>query len=329
MPEPVIELAEQFRAALIAKDLAAQKRLIQAYVSMYNRLKGKVDLLLAQIGQDTPTAGQVARLSRYKQLMEQAATELAGYQVIATNETEAAMRAAITLGPKEARLLMAETIGAPGVAGVFNTLPKGAIEQIIGFLDPGGPLYARLQLLAPYTTEQVSKAIIDGVGLGFNPAKTARAIENAFGLGLSDALRTVRTAQIWAYRESSRATYIANSEVVSGWVWHANLRDGRTCASCINMHGTEHPLSEPLNDHYNGRCSAIPLVRGFPNPVTETGQEWFEKQSEAEQKKYLGQSKWQAWKDGKFSFADLTAEQDNDVYGKMRSERSLKDLLGQ
>jgi hypothetical protein len=94
------------------------------------------------------------------------------------------------------------------------------------------------------------------------------------------------------------------------------------------MHGTIHPATETLNDHHNGRCAMVPLVEGYDNPVTETGEQWFERQDEATQRGVLGNSKYEAWKQGKFRLSDLPEEHDDDVYGPMKTEKALYRLLG-
>ena len=97
--------------------------------------------------------------------------------------------------------------------------------------------------------------------------------------------------------------------------------------SCVAQHGTVYPLDQQLNDHYNGRCAPIPHIPQFGNPVTQNGQAWFETQPEATQQSMMGSAKWQAWKDNKFAFESLSAEQETDVYGIMRTEASLKMLV--
>ena len=93
------------------------------------------------------------------------------------------------------------------------------------------------------------------------------------------------------------------------------------------MHGTIHPLDEVLNDHHNGRCVMLPYIKEFGNQVEQSGIEWFEGLSEAQQKAILGQGKFDAWKAGQFSLDQLSRENDNDVYGKMRGVTPLKDLV--
>ncbi len=105
--------------------------------------------------------------------------------------------------------------------------------------------------------------------------------------------------------------------------------DNKTCMSCLAMHGTEHPLTEPLNDHHCGRCIAFPLLFGQENPFTQSGQEWFDLQNEMAQMKQMGKSKYEAYKAGLFNFNQLSRELENDVFGLRRSETPLKDLINE
>lgn len=328
MPSPVVDAAARAKAALAAKDAQAMGRLVANYRRSYNRLETLLRALIAEIGDEPPTRGQLARMERYRALMTQTLEEMTALQGLTRNEIEAAARLGIALGQNDAATLMSTAAtGNASIAAGFNRLPRGAIEQMLAFLDPAGPLYARLSLMAPTVTDAVSEAILQGITLGYNPRKIAAEVTKQFGVALTDSMRFVRTSQLWAYRESNRATFLANSDVVTGWVWSAEL-DDTTCASCWAMHGTIHSLDEPLNDHHNGRCAPIPLVRGFDNPITESGKNAFDKLSEAEQRKILGGGRYDAWKGGAFEFSDLTTTRQDDVYGAMRTTAPLYELLG-
>ena len=54
-----------------------------------------------------------------------------------------------------------------------------------------------------------------------------------------------------------------------------------------------------------------------------------EQQSEATQRRMMGAHKHQEWKAGKFEFDALTTTRDDPIYGLMRSEASLKAILGE
>jgi hypothetical protein len=332
MPDPVspvLEAAARYRAQLAAKDAQALSRLIDAYRRSYRRMVTGLDALLLSIGDDAPTRGQLVRMERYRALIGQVAEELRDLQALTKREVEQAAELGIRLGEQHGRELISITAtGGTEIAARFHVLPKGTIEQLLGFLEPDGALYRRLSMLAPSAADAVSEALVGGVTIGKNPAVIARSVQSAFGQGLTDALRFVRTVQLWSYREANRASYVANSDVVMGWVWHAELGP-RTCASCFANHGRVYPLSQPLNDHHNGRCAAVPLVKGFENPVTQSGEEWFKAQPEAFQRQVLGTGKFDAWQAGRFEFSALSTTHTDAVYGPMRVETPLRELVGE
>jgi hypothetical protein len=43
----------------------------------------------------------------------------------------------------------------------------------------------------------------------------------------------------------------------------------------------------------------------------------------------MGATKFEAWKEGKFEFGNLSSTHTDDVYGEMRGETPLKDLIGE
>lgn len=145
-------------------------------------------------------------------------------------------------------------------------------------------------------------------------------------MGLTDALRMARTLQLYAHREATLANYRQN-KIIKGWIWSSALIPGRTCISCVNMHGTIHGLDEILNDHHNGLCAMLPYLGGR-NPIKQNGETWFNNLPKAQQQKMMGVTKWEAWQAGKFNLTDVTGTHVDPVYGEMRIERSLKDLLG-
>lgn len=321
MPNQITTLANKQKANLAKADTANLEAIARAYSVMYDRVQGDIDALtLAIEAMDNPTPAQVKQLPQYKRLISRAEVELDRFTVYLETTIEAAALAAIGLGLADSAAL----VKAMGVK--MTSLEPSVMRPLLSYLQEGGALYKRLQQLTGATVDKVIASIVDGVGQGFNPRKIAGLIQDSFGGGLTDALRNVRTVQIKSYQDSARANYMA-SDVVTQWVWFAEL-DADVCLSCVAMHGTIHDLDETLDDHYNGRCAALPYIPEFGNPVETTGQAWFEGLPEAQQKEMMGGLKYQAWADGKFEFSKLSQDHENDVYGNMKSEASLKSLIG-
>ena len=321
---PILALADRQRGEIERADAEALRQLIAAYGVMYERMGGDIDaLILAIEAMEDITRKQVQNSSQYKRLLRNAEKELERFQIYLETVVTASAATSIGLGLSHSAALVNAQIG-----GGFTSLEPGVIRPLLQYLDPGGGLYASLQRLTGNTVDAVVQSIVDGVLAGHNPRKIARAIQGAFGRGLTDALRNTRTVQIWSYRDSARANYTATGGIVQGWVWYARL-DGLTCMSCVSQHGSIHELSETLDDHDNGRCAPLPYIPEFGNPVQQRGQDWFSGLPQAEQKKQMGASKWQAWQDDKFQFDQLSHQRPDDRYGTMRSEASLKQLVGE
>ena len=326
---PVLEASALFKQELARNGDVAIQRLVFQYRRSFRSLARSLDDLLLEIGETPPTLGQLTKMERYQSLIAGVLNELLTLQGSTYVQMQKAAELGIDLGMQHGLELMSLSISKDiELAGAFNTLPSAAVKEVIGFLSPGSPLYQRHSLLAPATTDTVVNGIVEGIVRGYNPKKIARQFQTHFGQGLTDSMRFVRTAQLWSYREANRATYLVNSEVVEGWYWHAELSKG-TCASCIAMHGTWHPLEEPLNDHHNGRCAPIPAVKGFDAPFDMSGEEWFDQQPVTVQKEILGPSKLEALRQKKFSFDQLPGERTDGVYGPMRVEKTLQELIDQ
>lgn len=83
------------------------------------------------------------------------------------------------------------------------------------------------------------------------------------------------------------------------WFWKAKL-DGRTCAFCVLMHGTDHPFFEPMASHPNCRC--VPVGEGR---VQTLGATWLDRRATDTLRKMLGPTR-AAWvQSGRKQLADL------------------------
>jgi hypothetical protein len=275
---------------------------------------------------DPPTAAAVRKLDSYKSLISSIEKELLKFQGYAGTVMQQISGEAITLGAKNAGILTIE--GNPAIAAQWKTLNPAVIENLVSYFGEGSPLMDRLDKFASKNALRVAQTIIDNVALGNNPKKIAYLIRQSLGGGLTDALRMTRTVQIYSYREANRASYIANSDIVTGWYWMSAL-DKESCMSCIAMHGTFHTNDETLNDHYNGLCTMIPATIGSKSPIEQTGIEWFNSLPQEEQQRYMGQGKYESWKDGKFELSQLSGNHKDEVYGEMRIEVPLKELIGE
>ena len=317
-----IDIAIAFKAAIDRRDAAALTRLAKTYNGLYKRLLPKMDsLVLAMSKLDKPTNGQIHRLAQYKSLMSSVEDELKKYAAYTELEIRAETRAAADLAVKQSQAYMAQF----GLS-MMQRVPTDALINMLGFLSEDSPLWKRLSMYSAEHTARLADALTEGIAFGYNPVKVAKTFERIMGGGLTDAMRMTRTSMLYAHREASRAQYIANADIIDGWTWWSS-RDASTCLACLSQHGKVFPLSERMSGHYNCRCTSLPHVKGWSEPV-QSGEDWFKEQPEAMQKQMMGAQTWDAWQGGAFKFDEFATHKHDDVYGDMLSKKPLWELLG-
>jgi hypothetical protein len=325
MPDPMTTAIREAQRSLLAQDAKRAALLIAAYGKLWRNVQAQVsDLMrLMEAGEDSTYLRQ-----RAYELAQQVEDEVRRYALYADGQLEIGVVAAIEAAVRDARAVVLAGLGKRASLGyMWNTLQPEVLESALGLLGPGSPLRLRMtQRLGQAVGQAVADKLIQAIAQQINPRQTQRMLRATFGQGLDWSLQATRTATIWAHREATRLTYAANGNIVSGWVWRS-ARDGRTCLSCIAMDGTVHPLSEKLNDHHNGRCFAQPVLSVGEHPKRETGIEWFNKQDPARQKAMMGPGAFDAWKGGKFDLRDYPRTYVDDVYGQMRRQATLQELL--
>lgn len=308
-------------------------RLLQAYERVVPRLQqaaGEFDTQLRLLAQDGAriTAQEVRDLSTYQRLLLRVESEMTDFSALLKNEAAGLSDRAIQLGTDAALDMASNSAGrlAPLIEGAWNRPDPGALQRLIGYVDSDA-MQSRFAAFGENAAANLGDVILASVAQGKGARAIASMMSGWYGVPLAWANNTARTVQIYSYRTSNHATYAANGDILSGWMWSASIGDPRTCLSCISQHGKVFPLSQTLNDHFSGRCSPIPLVRGvtWPNSV-QTGVEWFESQPESVQQAQMGQEMWNAWNAGEVAWEDFSRPMQHDVFGEMWVTASLKSL---
>lgn len=230
----------------------------------------------------------------------------------------------------------ASNLRAGGMRVAWGEVAREQILAGINLVDEQawGAMVGRF---APYHVEQLRAIVLDAVSRGKNPRETAELMRAYFegDKPLNDALRIARTSQLYAARRGTQLVYIDNN--VGSWMWSANLGSPRTCLACIAMHGTIHPSTEMLNDHFNGRCAPLPItprwrdlgIEAEDNPMV-TGVGWFERQAPIEQQRMMGAGLYEFWQAGLFTFSPqaVVGENRHPVFGEMRHRKPNWEIIG-
>lgn len=336
---PVLRASDGYLSDLDRRANDAVARLLKRYGSVERNLLAAIDRLESQMAElESPTPAQLYRLTRYAELLRQVGVEMGDYGVVLSERTRSAIDDAIRLGAEAAMALGAASALDPAVRQAFTRFDPRTVEIAAGMTGPNSPLM--LKLAGEYGAAWAAafaETFVTNVALGRSPRDVVTALRQLTQVAArADIARIARTAQLVAYREANRQAW-QQTGLVSGWIWHSALQPGRTCAACWAMHGTRHSVRETLDDHWNGLCSAWPILapsKDYPaeNIRIDTGEEIFGRMSRAEQDRIAESAGWgpqvRAWRGGAIRFEQLAGRYRDAVFGWMRVEASLKRLLG-
>jgi len=226
---------------------------------------------------------------------------------------------------------------AMGVIGVaWNRVDPEAIRRVVTYTQRAD----WQALISQYTTsgiQQISDAALRGILNGQNPRTTARDLVRLIqgesgspGLPLWRANTIMRTLQLTSYRDASALFQVVNADLLEPEQIRVATLDARTCMACIALHGTRQPVGTRIDDHWNGRCVGVPVVRGRSQTtyVRETGEQWFERLPETQQRAAMGHAAYEAWRAGEVRLQDFVHRHTDPLFGSMVREASLRGMLG-
>lgn len=328
-PNQMIALAERLRREVLRKDAQALTRLVRVYQETYRDIEAAVSALTAKIAGKEMTLGQIQRMGQYKDMLRTIEGELQQFGAYMISELRADARGLLVQGGRDAKMLIGAAAGNDArVLAAIKTVNPDVLVTLLGFLDPQGSLmqYWRDADIYKVSAAEIARKIAGGIAQGWNPVKLARELRRDAGFVLESAMRTARTVQLWSYREASRANYLANGDIVTGYQWYTNL-DDKTCEACIALSGRIFKNEVSTDAHWNCRCTLLPVT--ILNPKghdTPNGKDWFDSLQESRQREILGPAKYEAYKGGSLDFDQLAQHRDDKVFGGMWTPATLKDL---
>ena len=343
MPEPkpeVLQVTEQYRAALRAREAQAVRQLAIAYAQVARQLAIETVKLSAKVEKMRAaglevSAWRIAEMERYREVMAQVEQQLVALGAEGARMIDDLRREAVLTGVDMAEAQVLALI-PPSVSISFNRLSIAAIETMTGFLAQGAPLARLLEELGSVIARQIGDLLLNGLALGWNPRVVARLIRRQTGMALTRALRIARTEQLRAWRISSIQGYRDQGSLIKGYRRHAQA-DDRTCIACLLLDGTFYELQENFTDHIQGRCAILPVTRswqelgfaGIPdtNPEWQAGRDWFLEQNEGVQQGIIGAPLYTAWQDRRISLDDMMTLHSSAIWGDAWGQASLQQAL--
>jgi HK97 family phage portal protein len=333
---------KSFRRRMLQKETAAVRDITDAYTAAEKRILGKLSALNERVeaareeGQEI-TPAWIEQQRRYFELLEQIENEFTQLGAVGERRLSAAQSQMASLAEVDARELAQRAAGVapPGISVEWNRLPGAAVENLVGFASDGSPLRDLFDAIGPSASQSVREVLAAGIAAGENPREIARGVKAALGVPRARAENIARTEVLRAYRETARQSYQANSDLVTGWVWHAALSN-ETCPACWAMHGTKHPVDEKLDDHPQGRCVAVPITKSWADitgddsipdtrPQVVPGVEVFAGLPESEQKRIVGPEAYRLMQQGQIRLQDMVHQTSDARWGSMRRASTLQE----
>jgi len=343
----IFDIAEEYRAALARREQQALGRLIRQYGDIWKAQKAELARLqadhAARIARgEVPSPAWLYQEQRSRALLAQVEEEVSRW----AGDVEAATRELQRIGAMQGQQYVVDTLRAalsrasgiaPGIEGSFMRLSPETINNMIGFLGDGSPLARLFDQVGPDVRAAWEKALLAGLAAGLNPREVARLARRATGMGLDRATRIARTEMLRASRETAHQSMLANPDIYDGWTWLCSL-SLRTCASCLAMNGTWHPLTERLEDHVNGRCVAFPSLKPWsslgvnvPIPTPDAGvpdaEAWLRGLPAADQERILGKRGADLWRKGEIALHEFAERKVSPDWGGMRVQKPLGRIL--
>lgn len=373
MPGSTLDDAiEAFQRSILRGERSTASAMVRAYVQSWKRIKTRLAALQKDYDKSIASGEPVGlnwiyQNSRLADLQMLIGKELSHFTGFAGTKITAAQKKVIAESLTFSRDEMILQLGPQYDVSDFlrvKSLPTSSIEIMVGINQPDSPLKRLLDRINIESSQSASDALIEGMILGYNPRKIAPMIRDALGVQLNRALTISRTETMRAQRIATEQNYNANSDIVKGWRWVAEVTGA--CPSCLAMHGREFPLTEKMSTHPNCRCAQSPITMSWDEIGAQygidfsgidnvgpsfdelakkynmsekqiaryqtnkmTGEQFFKTLSAEEQRNILGPAKWMAWNDGLFEFDQLSRKTYSVIWGEGRRVASLKDLLGE
>lgn len=322
--------AAEYQDRLEALERVSTEQVRAAWVTAEDAILDDLDALLAKMDQARATGQRVSpawafQEARYRAMLETTTEQVELFSRTAESVAYNAQRQAALQATTAAPSLVSAAAAEVGLSQAFDAIQPANVETLAGFLQDGSPLHDLFTGIGPAAAAQARDTLTAGIVLGRGNDRIRRDMLQTIQMPRHRAETIVRTETHRVFRETSRRTYAANQDVVTGWTWLAGLGP-RCCPGCVRMHGTTHPVTETLDGHPRCRCVMVPRVPDQDLAI-QPGLDWLKDQPERTQRAILGPGKFTAWRDGRLDLEDLVTRTEDPRWGTMRREATLTEAL--
>jgi hypothetical protein len=208
----------------------------------------------------------------------------------------------------------------------YNVPNPEALSAVVDYT--GREEFARaMRISSDVVLKTVNNQIVMGMAQGWSPNRLAETISATVkDLPLSQASTMMRTLQLSSYRQATYLYDQTNADIIQ-YRQRIGVLDGRICMACLALHGTMLAPNETVNDHHNGRCMSIAVIIPSISPRVVTGEDYWRGLSDADKRELAGAGAYEALASGRAQLRDFVQTYEDDLFGEMVRQKSLKDVI--
>jgi SPP1 gp7 family putative phage head morphogenesis protein len=216
-------------------------------------------------------------------------------------------------GPRTAAAVNAAVGERVLTLGLSRPVLRALVDDL---LIEGAPAQEWWQRQAAWVRQRFHDEMRRGITLGEGLSELKTRVRGLMDTEEHSAERIVRTSLESINNIAREHLYRANARAVRGVQWITAL-DTLVCVICAPLSGKvwSVPDHRPLGHnkpfpgvlaHWSCRCTQIPVVRGQSATLDQTFEQWLRKQSDSNQRKVLGTTRFELWQAGKIRLTQLT-----------------------
>lgn len=299
------DVAREYRLRLLDREAAAVAQMDTTYrkatADGLKRLRVLAEAIAdaEDAGEDTAALNDM--MQRLMSIQEQIQGEIKGWSSDGASIATRAQSEAVDVAGQMQLPLATAASGAPSeavMATTWNRFDPMSVEQFIGFASDGTPLDNLFASIGPDMKQMIATGIIQG---DHNSVVARRMVMAYDSLAPARAKTIARTEMLRASREAQRQSFLANSDIVHGWM-RASAGDHNVCPACWALHGTHQELATIVPTHPNCRCTIVPVMDPWGGEATSdlipNAETTFARLSPERQMEALGRGRYMLYKTG-------------------------------
>ena len=321
------DIAEEYRRQLNANEKQVLTEIARSWAKVIVKMEGEYKSLLEVVEQARAEGQPISRswlysLTNYRHMKAQAEELTETFADGTVDRVQAMKKADAQLGLDQANDMLG--VLAPDSPD-WTRLNVSGLENMSANLADGSPLKKLIMESAKESAQEVEDTLLNGIAIGQGTSHIGWVMSQVSNLPYERAYRIARTEIARAYRSASHEQY-KKSGIIIGY--RRMCYKPTACFACLMMDGEFYPIGQgALQDHPNGKCTPIPVKEGSDTRDRQAGKEWFMRLAEDDQRKLMGNKRFELWKSKQIR--DLTKfveVKDNPVWGGQPSIVSIKDL---